>query len=77
MYACVRQELQRECRQLLHHEDLLRAQRRHELAIKRQNDEIKQRQIEENKHIIVRYVISVYQQSLQNLVVSLKVLFYS
>ena len=53
-------ELQRECRKLLQHEDLLRAKCRHELAIKRQNEEIKQQQFEENKHIIARYVITFY-----------------
>jgi len=42
---------------MLQHEDTLRAQRRHELAIKRQNEEMKQRQIEESKNIITRYVI--------------------
>jgi len=51
------EELQRECHKLLEHEDFLRAQHRHELAIMRQNEEIKQRQIEESKHIIARYII--------------------
>jgi len=50
-------ELQRECRKLLEHEDMLRAKCRHELAIKRQNEERKQQQIRENKHIIARYVM--------------------
>jgi len=57
MYNYVTKELQRECRKLLEHEDLLRAKYRHELAIKRQNEERKQREFEENKHIIARYVI--------------------
>jgi len=56
------EELQRECRKLLQHEDLLRAQRRHELAIERQNEERKQRQIEENKHVIARYMIQLLYQ---------------
>ena len=51
------EELQREYRRMLQHEDLLRAKYRHELAIRHQKEEMTQRQIEENKHIIARYVI--------------------
>jgi len=57
---CLMKELQREYRKFLQHEDLLRAKFRHELAIKQQNEEIKQRQFDENKHIIARYVITLY-----------------
>jgi len=56
-------EVRRECWQLLKHEDLLRAQRRHALAIKQQNEELKQRHIEENKYIIARYVVCLLYQS--------------
>jgi len=59
MCGSVLKELQEECRRLLQQEDLLRAQWRHELAIKRQNEETKQRQMEENQHIIARSVIHI------------------
>jgi len=57
MFHCMMEELQREYRRMLQHEDLLRAKYRHELAIRHQKEEMTQRQIEENKHIIARYVI--------------------
>jgi len=61
------EELQRDCRKLLQHEDLLRAQHRHEQAIQRQNEEMKQRHIEESKHIIARY-LSAFFASIDRLV---------
>lgn len=51
----IKQELQDSCRTLLQQEELQRAQQRHLMALRRQNAETRQQQLQENKHIMARY----------------------